>query len=72
MNGVSFRHGQVKKTSSKGVKHLDIWLENNLSFEEHFKKEKERAERSLATILRLISIVEGTKMCGVVLYQAPL
>lgn len=45
VNEVTFRHGQLEITASKGVNYLGIWLDGNLSFETDVKKAKIGAER---------------------------
>lgn len=50
VKGPKFSIRKVEITPSRAVKYLGSWLDNHLSFGEHVKTTKERAERSLATI----------------------
>lgn len=45
---------QVEISTSRAVKFLDIWLDDNLCFGNHIEKTKERAGSSLTAILTLL------------------
>lgn len=41
------------------AKYLGIWLDDNLIFGEHVRRAREKAERSLAALMRLMPNVGG-------------
>lgn len=61
----TFHHGRVEITPMRLVKYLGIWLGDNLIFGEHVRRE--RAERSLAALTRMIPNVGGLRSARIVM-----